>query len=251
MWTDVNVAMGHWPFRHHPFVKADTLQTHLEQEGIGTAWVSHLGAAFHPDPDVYNQVLFKACAAHPGLYPVPVLNPALPGWQRLLEQYASRIDLKAVKLWPSYHNYRLYSSPVFELLTHAEITGLRILLQIRLEDERQQYFALKLKGVPINAIIRLARRHPEVDLLCLSAYLPEIRQLAEATPHVRVDTSFAEWLYTLPALREVLPVNQIFFGSHTPLLYTRPGLLKLTQSTLPDHEIRQIGYENAKSFFGN
>lgn len=63
------------------------------------------------------------------------------------------------------------------------------------------------------------------------------------------DIAFAEWMYTMGEMRSVVPVDRIFFGSHTPMLTTRSAVMKLMDSTLEDQEKDAIGRENAMRFF--
>jgi hypothetical protein len=246
---DVNVSYGSWPFKRFPFRRLGDLWAHLEAESIEQAFVSHLGCIFHPDPDPYNHELLNEAEGISGTVPVPVINPMLVGWQKDLERYTTMPPIRAVKVLPSYHNYAL-SDPVLDpLVDRLQGTGIRLMVQLRLEDERQQYHALRIQAPSLDDIERFAQRHPNLAFICLNAYLWEIQHLAALTGNISFDTSFTERLFALPTLRQVLPVERIFFGSHSPLLYTRASVMKLTHSSLPDNEKEWIGSGNARSFF--
>ena len=246
---DINAAYGSWPFRRVGHANLAALRDHLRDEGIATALAAHLGAVFHADPDPFNRELVAESRGLEGILPVPILNPHLPGWRERLARYRGEADVRAVRVLPSYHGYRLYTRPVFDLLEHTAEAGVRVLVQLRLEDERQQYFGLRIKPVPVKQVVRLARRFSDLPFVCLNAYLPEARTLAEETTTVAVDTAFAEWMYAVEELRAVLPVERIFFGSHTPLLVTRASVMKLTHAGRPEDEVHAIGRENARVFF--
>jgi hypothetical protein len=246
---DVNVHTGYWPFQRFPFADLKSLADRLQSEGVEESYVSHLGCVFYADPDVYNRELIEDCRSVKSVHPVPVINPHLNGWQSNLEAYLDD-GIRAVKIIPSFHNYRIYSRPVFELIERLEESNCRLMVQMRFEDERERYFALNVYGPRVDQVVRLADRFSDVPILCLSAYLPEARELGKRTSNVLVDISFAEWLFTLDLMLEDLSADRILFGSHSPLLITRSTVLKLTASRLDRALIAQIATKNARQFLG-
>lgn len=246
---DLNVHTGYWPFQRFPFDGLKKLGDHLLAEGVERGFVSHLGCVFYPDPDVYNRDLLKAARRVDSLDAVPVINPHLNGWRSNLDRYCDG-GVRAVKIIPSFHNYRLYSRPVFELIEALQAAGLRLLVQMRFEDERDRYFALNVYGPKVDQIVRLADRFGEYEFVLLNAYLPEAREIGRRTSNVIVDTAFAEWLFTMELMLEDVPAERVVFGSHTPILITKASVMKLTESTLDKSLIRQIGTHNAKRLLG-
>lgn len=247
--VDVNTSLGVWPFQRFAIDSARELADHQEAQGISASLVSHLGTVFYPDPNVYNLELIDALAPHDELHAVPVINPHLNRWEDDFERYFDQADIKAVKFMPSFHNYRIYSKPVFKLIEEASVRGARVLLQMRYEDERDRYFALNIDGPKTTQVLKLARRFPDTDLVALNCYLPEVKEMGPEADNLLFDIAFAEWMYTMGEMRSVVPVDRIFFGSHTPMLTTRSAVMKLMDSTLEDQEKDAIGRENAMRFF--
>ncbi len=242
---DVNVSFGQWPFQRFSIKTIGELVAHLKSEGIEQAMVSHLGCVFFADPDAYNRDLLRACRRHPEIHPVPVVNPHLNGWRDNLDVYLENDAVKAVKVIPSFHNYRLYSKPVFELIEVLNARGVQFMIQMRYEDERDRYFALNVYGPKVAQVVRLANRFPSTRMFCLNAYLPEARELGKATDNIAVDTAFAEWIRMMELLLEDMPAERIFLGTHTPLLVTRASVMKITRSVVSDAIKRRITHSNA------
>ena len=251
MLIDVDVSLGHWPFQKFALDTATKLAAHLRAEGIDRALVSAAETAFHPDPHEYTPPLFAALAPHPELHPVPVFNPSLPGWEERLSEYTGEHAIRTVKILPNYHLYPLDDPRVdrfAESLLERELT---LLLQIRLEDERNQYPPLQIQGVPVDSIIRLGQRFPRLPILCLCPYMGEVVPLVEGSDNIHIDLAFVETLNTVATLLERVPADRVLFGSHTPFLYTRAACMKLDHAEIPAASLESISSGNAQRLFGN
>lgn len=247
---DTNVSLGEWPFATVGLTSARSLKNHLASSDIGTALVSHLATVFNPEPDHGNQRLFKAVRNEPSLIPVPVINPGLADWRDLLDQYRDRHAIKAVKVYPNFHRFRLASSAMDRLVAYTRDHGVRLIINIRLADERHQYFGLKINGVTLKSLTDFSARHGDLKFLCLGLYRPEILELADQCGNFLTDFSFADWQYMLEEVLTKLSVDRVFFGSHSPIMITQSIADQLTRSRLTPAKIRRIGHDNAKKFFG-
>jgi len=249
MLYDINTWFGHWPWQRFPIKTIKDLEEHLQESDIRKAMVSHLGTVFYQDPDPYNRDLMKACRRSEMLTVVPVINPHLNRWQDVLAVYVDE-GLRTVRIIPAFHNYKLYTRQVFELVEALAEREMRLIIQMRMEDERDRYFALNIYGPKIKHVVRLAGRFPEFQFVCTNVYLPHAKELGEQTKNVSVDVSFAEWLFTVPELVEALGADRVFFGSHTPILYTKATAMKLTEADVSKAVKEKIGVKNAERFFG-
>lgn len=249
MLIDTNLSWGHWPFADLPRPSLDALEDHLAKHRIEQALVSPLETLFLPDPDRLNRQLIQATRLSSRLVAIPTLNLALPDWRESLERYRSLTDLKAIKLYPNFHNYSLVSRRCRQLVGYLAQHDIRLVLNIRMVDERHQYFALRIKGVAVKQIATFARRHPDFPFLCTGLTLPEIRELAAQCDTFLTDMSFADWHELIPKLLESLPPERLVFGSHSPLMTTQANVYKLEVAPISDTLKRQIGRENAQRFF--
>jgi predicted TIM-barrel fold metal-dependent hydrolase len=248
MLFDTNVNLGVWPFTLVPELNAPRLAAHLRAHGIGRAVVSPTAAILAPDPMPANRALLAAVRGAPALLPVPVVNPALAHWREQLDAAAAG-PLRAIKLYPNYHNYRLDSPRFDPFFAEVKSRRLRLLISVRLEDERHRYFGLHIKSVPPKTLIAFLRRQPQLHPLVLGLGLPDLRIVAKDCENFSTDTSFLEWLNSLLDLTREFPARRIFLGSHTPFFVTRASVAKVTTAPLPARTIAAIGGGNAARFF--
>ena len=249
MLIDTNANLGPWPFSPLPDYTGPQLATHLAASGIRRALVSHLGAVFLPDPMPANRRLFAAVKRTPALLPVPILNPALRTWPEQLAECRAAAPIRAVKILPNYHNYTLKTRALDEFMAALAAAKLKLILNVRLEDERHKYFALRMKGVPMTAIGGFLRRFPDHHVLLTGIYKPELEKLAPDHTNFSADIAFCEWINTLELLLKKIPANRLMLGTCTPLLSTRAETDQLVRSRVPARTKKLIGSVNARRFF--
>jgi len=230
-YLDANTWIGAWPFTFCDSHTARSLQTHLKQHGIQRALVSPLGAVLAPAPGPANRELLRTTRGLVGLIPVPVINPALANWREELALVATDARVRAVRILPNYHGYRLRAPGVNELVAELTARGVRLIVQMRLIDHRHEYHAMKIKPVPAADLAALLDRHPRLAVLASGLLQPELRKWLPLYPQLLADLTFAEWYDTLNHLREKVAVRQLAFASHTPFLITAAARAKLDPST--------------------
>jgi predicted TIM-barrel fold metal-dependent hydrolase len=250
MLTDVNAALGPWPFAPLPERTAPQLVAHLAANGISRALVSHLTAVFLPDPAPANHALFAAVRRTPTLLPVPIINPALRNWPEQLAHCLAAAPIRAIKILPNYHNYSLRLPALAPFVAAVEAAGLRLILQTRLEDERHRYFALNVKGIPAKAVAAFFARFPKTHFVCTGLSKPEIETLAASHENFSADIAFAEWLRTLAILTKKIPAKRLLLGTNAPLFEARAQVDKLRLAQIPKKTAALIGSENASRLFG-
>ena len=248
MLTDTHAFLGRWPFLPHREQTGSELATHLGEHGIRRALVSPLGAAFLPEPMPANRELFAAVRRVPALVPVPVINPALATWRDHLDECVAAARVTVVRILPNYHNYTLRHPRLVEFMAELTRRRLNLAISVRLEDERNRYHGLTVRGVPAADLAAFLHRHPGHHVLCNGLYKAEIERLARECGNFTADLTFAEFLDTLATLRAVLPVSRIVVGTGTPLLSTAAQLAKLHHSRQPARERAAIGGLSALRF---
>lgn len=245
MLIDVNVSLGRWPFQRFVPATPKKLAEHLKAEGISSAFVSAIEAVFYPDPDVYNKLLRRRLGPHSNLMPVIVVNPALANWREALKVHLGSPQVKAVKIVPNYHNYSLARRSAAELMDELTARKIPLLIQMRIEDERNQYPLLKVAGVDYKGIIKLANRFQGLPIICLCPYFREAIPLVKETTNIYVDISFVEKLDTVASLLKEIKSERVLFGSHTPFLYTRSAVMKIKEARIAKRDFNALAFRNA------
>lgn len=245
---DANTWIGRWPFAFCAAHDARTLSAHLRKHGIRRALVSPLDAVFAPEPGPANRTLLESTRGVAGLEPVPVINPALANACEEVAKCAADARVRAVRLLPNYHNYRLGVRAVEALIEELQPRGLRLIVQMQLIDHRHEYHAMNLKPVRADDLAALLKRHPRVPVLASGLLRPDLLRLAPKFPQLLADLSFAEWHDTMEHMRVKVSARQLAFASHTPLLITAAARAKVETSTLSAAEKRAIAAGNLERF---
>ncbi|MBI2297683.1 MAG: hypothetical protein HYU66_01805 [Armatimonadetes bacterium] len=231
MILDAGAWLGRWPFGEVEPDSAQELMAHQAARGIHLSCVAALDAPFHDDPQPANERLFRELREHPTLEPVAVLNPALATWPRAFAECRER-GVRQLRLTPNYHRYGLADPGCEKLLDAAARRGLRVAVQLRLEDERRQHPLMPVPAVPVEAVLELARRRAGERFVVLGAYRHEAVDLA-AAPNLLVGIANVESLNTLQSLLADVPAAQVVFDTQVPLLCVRAAMVKVEIADLP------------------
>lgn len=245
---DANTWVGRWPFA---FLEAHTprsLAAHLAAHGIGRALVSPLDAVFSPEPGPANRALLRSTRSEEKLVPVPVINPALANWREELAACAADPRVRAIRLLPPYHGYRLASRAAGEFTRELARRRLRLIVQIRLIDERHEWHAMTIKPVSAADLGEFVGRHPGLPVLAGGLLRHEIRSLLPQHRNLLADLSWAEWHDTVPHLLALVPARQLCFASHTPFLVTAAARAKLESAGTGATKLAAIAAGNLDRF---
>lgn len=243
---DANTWIGRWPFAFCAAHDGRSLADELRSHGIERALVSPLDAVLAPEPGPANRALLHETRAAEMLVPVPVINPALPGWREELEAGAADPRVRVVRVLPRYHNFRLTGRAMTELANEVARRKLRLLVQVRLIDERHEFHAMHLKPVPAKELTAFLTRFPAQPVLAAGLLRSEIHHLAPLHRNLRCDLSFAEWLPTVPELLKKARAEQIVFGSNTPILMA--GAQRAKAATAPARWREAVARKNLERF---
>lgn len=242
--TDTNAVWGVWPIQRTSFPTLHSLDKEYERLGIGEVWLSAAASILAPEPDESDDVLFSQMAVYPRFRPVKTINPILANWESALRQSVAHHGIVAVKLFPTYHGYSLDKPFVDDLCELCAALNLPVLIQIRVNDERNQPDCLQVAGVPTESIANLSIRHPSTSFIALSPYLSELDSLAGGGENLRADLSYLDAIKPLERAKQRLPISRLVFGSGALWLVPNAARLKLDYCKLPQEEIAAIAAEN-------
>lgn len=250
---DVNAAFGFWPIQRLSTDSLAKLDAKYASVGVDEVWLSAVESILYPEPDTWDDRLFEQLSAYPRFRAVKTVNPILANWRKSWRD--ARAPLAAIKLFPNYHGYALTDENVDEVCAEAARENLPVLIQMRVNDERNQPHFLQVQGVSAGEVAALSRRHPDTRMIALCAYTSEIPALAAGNDLLMADLSFLDSIVTLddePRTQSVLerhtallPAHRIVFGSGEAFVHVHSALLKLRHANLPAKATQAIASENA------
>jgi len=250
---DVNAYAGNWPLRPLSVSTPEELHALLKAEGIGKALVSPIEGILYDEPQLANEKLCEALRDFPDLMPVAVLNPKLFNWQRNLDVCCEKYHVRALKLYPNYHQYDLTGDEASALFRAAGERNLPIIIQMRVQDVRAQSHLASAPDVRIAEAINAARAHPDTRFVIGSIRHGEAHGKADEImdlPNVWIDISNVEYTDGLRLLIKRYGTKQLLFGTHAPFFVVRSAMLKLKEAELSEEEHAAITIDNARTVFG-
>lgn len=252
---DLNVTLGHYPFRALRNNSPETLVALLARSGIDRALVASLPAVFYRDAQRGNEELFAAAKAFPRqLIPVATINPRYVGWERDLADSVKR-GAKAVTLVPEHHGYTLSDVHGRAALERVAELGLPLVLRQRFEDRRQRHAWDRAEDLTQVALLDAARAYPKLRFVLVNWIGLDGARLAEAGLRGRCLIDFARlqvvYRKDVSKLIETMGVESIAFGSHVPFDYVGASLVKLANvEMLRPADYEAIAWRNAAQFLG-
>lgn len=237
---DATAWIGSWPFAFLDAHTPRSLVAHLGARGIQRALVSPLEAVFAPEPGPANRALLRTTRAFDTLTPVPVINPTLGNWREELALCARDPRVRVVRVLPSYHRVALTGVAGRSLVSELSRLRLKLVVQVRLIDERHEYHGLNLKPVATRVLAQFLEAHRDTPVLLSGLLRSEILKLAPDHPNLLADLSFAEWHDTLRDLLTQARIEQLAFASHTPFLVTAAATAKVQAARLTAAQRRGV-----------
>ncbi|MEN3943278.1 amidohydrolase family protein [Prosthecobacter sp. SYSU 5D2] len=243
---DVNVTLSHWPFRRLVGDETPDMMERLRKNGVTLAWCGSFDGILHRDIASVNRRLVEECAQHgPGLLmPVGSIHPLLPDWRHDLEQCMRTHGMKAIRLHPNYHAYKLDDPAFLELLEAATKEGLFIQIVAQLEDQRTQHSLMQAAPVDLKPLAAALDKMPQARIMVLNASRVMSMTTLRGLP-VWIDIAMLEGVGGVENLLKDWPADKIVFGSHAPFFYWESARLKLQESALSPAQLAAITHGNA------
>lgn len=244
---DVNAGAGFWPIQAFTDRTLAELETTYASNAIDEVWLSAIESILFPEPDIHDRTLFERLADFPRFRPVKTINPLLANWHAGLVGMNRQFPLAAIKLFPNYHGYPLQLPAMEKVCAAANELSLPILIQMRVNDERNQPPFLQVLGADADEIAQFSRTFSEQTIIALCAYNGEVAQLARGSANLLLDFSFLDGCDTFASYDDILSMNRFVFGSHAPFLHAQAARMKLDHFELSEPARRAIASENLLS----
>ena len=243
---DVNVSLSKWPFRRLPGDETPDMAGRLRKHGVTQAWCGSFDGILHQDLASVNRRLTEECHEHGQglLIPVGSVNPKLPGWELDLKRCIQEHGMKAIRLHPNYHGYKLDDPAFIELLGAASSAGLGIQIAAQVEDVRTQHPLVRATPVDLKPLSAALEKVPEARLMVLNASQAMSMTALRGLP-VWIDIAMLEGVGGVENLLKGWPADKVVFGSHSPFFYWEAAKLKLQESELTPEQMAAITHGNA------
>ena len=226
----------------------------MAREGIARAIVGPVEGILYRDPGMAREGLMaklEAAGRPESLAPAAVVNPAFPGWEGDLADWAEA-GAVAVKMYPNYHGYDAGGVEVRRLAGAAAERGLPVIVCVRVEDERNHHPLMLVPPVPAAAVAKLAKAVPGAKVVLACGNQSEIETfLGEAAGEAQV---WAELSYlksptnAVEAMVAKVGAERLVFGSHAPFIDPGVTRAKIDRSGIGEEEGMILG-GNAAALF--
>lgn len=248
---DVSCFLGQWPFRKCREFSWEHLQKAHQKAGICRGYVSSVQSVFWNDPMEAEEEL-AASLAGTGYAQVCTANPRLPNVDAYIAEAVQRFSVRAVRICPGYHGYRLDDScmePLYKALLRHDLP---LYITSRLEDPRMEYIVTS-RVLEVEELRGAAQSLKNIRLLYTNLQTGELSALSDLVnenDNLYVETSgFRGPTNCLESVLEYTDSRKILFGSSYPLYALQSSLCAITYGAVSEETKEQILYKNTQRFF--
>lgn len=252
MIVDVNCYCGHWPFRR---IKNETLEGLLkssEKTGIDKMIVSSLNSIFYEDCYEGDAQIYEAASGK--FFQALTVNPAFPTFADDIRRGIEAFSIKAVRIFPGYHNYELDDPCVKELFEILAKYKLPLLLTYQMEDRRTIHMCMP-KQLENDKLLHMLQFNEKIPVVITNMHVGQwipFSKYCEQYGNVYFDTSGIRYGQTdiITKALEIIPDNNILYGSNFPLNYRTSTLNYFRMDPIEFTARENILYKNAQRLFG-
>jgi hypothetical protein len=231
---DVNAYLGHFAFRQLRHNTTSGLLALMDRKRIQRAVVSSAAAITYRNSQAGNEEVAAEIAHHRDRFTgAAVVNPAYAGWKDDLKICHEEFGMKALRLYPRWHNYRLTDPACLDMAHQAAERGMAISVPIRVEDRRQQSWLVDIPNVDYTEIAALIRAVPRAHFILMSgngftgSVLGRKNNGLGANYSIEICLLSALLGNELGQLLENLGADRLLFGTGMPFHYPDPAIVKL------------------------
>jgi len=228
----------------------------MDRNGIDKAVVSSLNSVFYRNVHEGNRELREATQKTADRFvPLATVNPMYAGWEHDMDEAILDWGWKGVYLVPGQHRYRLNDEAGKAVLRRIAQRNVPVVLPQRLEDRRQQHWMDTAVDLRFDDVATALKPLPELKVILLNWQGLDGNKIREAGLAKRILIDMTRLSVTLrkevPKLIDVLGVRAIGFGTHIPMAYPGPALVKLQiRGLLSPADRERIAWRNATEFLG-
>lgn len=256
MIVDFFTGIGGWPFRQLKHTTARQLVELLDVEGIDKAVAYPVASILAKDCMDGNRDVAEAASSHPSrIIPFACINPAFSGWETDFTACFERMGFQGLRLFPTYHGYRLGDRCTADLLGAAQAKHIPVALAIRVEDERQHHWLMNVPALDVHAAADVISAFPQITFVISGATYNELLSAWHALKQCDnwcFDIGRMQGRHDNPGSVEVVVravatfgAGRMLFGSNAPFQYIKSSLLKVIHAEIEEEDRQLIQSGNA------
>ena len=235
MLVDINANIGHWPFRQTDCNSCEALVDRMDKFGVDVSVVSNMNGIFYKDTQASNEELYNEIKSNKGFdnrfIPFAIINPIYAGWQADFDICTTEFNMRGIRLYPLYHDYKLTNSDCIKLVRMARDKNVVVAFTLRMVDKRPRSWMDINEEWSLSDVIPIIKKVPDAKYLILNISAgfegltdEEVTILKNA--NVVFDTSGRN-VANLNELIGKFGKEKFAFGSHSPILDYLTGLLRI------------------------
>ncbi|MFQ6043322.1 MAG: amidohydrolase family protein [Candidatus Poribacteria bacterium] len=257
MIIDVNAYLGHWPFRQLRYNTAEELIELMDSNGIDKAVVSSINAIFYKNCQSGNEELTEQTREYRDRFiPFATLNPMYPGWEEDFERCVEGFDMRGIRMFPHYHNYKLTDDASVRLIHKATLRGMPVSIPLRVVDRRQRHWLDSARDLSLPEIEEIIKQCPDTNFILTNGIGWENSQLAQneffksCNFLIEISRLTSVLQESIPQLLDALGPTKLAFGTGIPFKYPRPATLKMEILTASEEVKERIYWRNIAEILG-
>jgi uncharacterized protein len=239
---DINACFGHWQYWDLIHTTREDLVALMDRHGIDFAACLSLRGVFIDWRAGNEETLAAATMAPDRLVPMATISPFLGGDADALRMVLDA-GARGVRLFPSFHNFRLDSEFVDEVCTVAAERVVPVMIQTR------PMMNWRFAALSVDAIGPVVDRHPETTFILSGPnYLVEFQalvKLMDRCSNVMYEISCLQGFDGVKNLVSRVKASRVLFGTGAVLNYPACNVAKLDHAEISDSHRRVIASENA------
>ena len=240
---DCNCFVGNWPFFR---VRCNTLEKLIEKHrscNFEGGFVSALESIFYQDP-YEAEVLLAEAVKGTAYRHAMILNPTLPGWKDDLARAVRDLDIKAVRLVPGFHGYKLTDAVMDELSALVLKYNLPLIITARMRDDRCMHM-IQPEVMQLDDIIAFLDKNPKIITLLTHLRALEAEKVLAQFPdrtNLFTDISgFKDGLFIIDQMQEKASLRgRMVYGSGASLMDLHATVFLMDTSEIGQEAIDEI-----------
>ena len=248
---DVNVLLGHWPYRKLYKEGLSNMKAYFEAEDVSCGIVSSMSSMFYNDAFEGDEDLYAEIGQDKDFRMLLTLNPKVPGWKADLEKGIKDFHICGVKIFPALHGYRLEDDDCLAMVRELEKYNLPLVIAHRMEDERNTYLS-SVSPLDRDAYVVLVKKTtiPVVIQHLLTWEVAGLSEILDGKHNCYIDTSGLRGAtFPIEEMMEHASLDTIMFGTAYPMLTAKASTYIIERAKISDEDKEKLFYKNAEKVF--